>query len=105
MSEQEKILKGIIEKIIKAVQPKKIILFGSYASGTPTSHSDMDILIVKSTKKLRWERELFLSKILYPPPLPIDHIWRTPRELEQRMKRGDLFYKEILERGKVVYEA
>lgn len=36
----------MVEKIIKEYQPKKIILFGSYAYGEPTEDSDVDLLIV-----------------------------------------------------------
>ena len=36
----------IVERITKKYQPKKVILFGSYAYGEPTEDSDLDILIV-----------------------------------------------------------
>jgi predicted nucleotidyltransferase len=36
----------IVERITKEYQPKKVILFGSYAYGEPTEDSDIDILIV-----------------------------------------------------------
>jgi predicted nucleotidyltransferase len=41
-----KIINEILGRISKEFRPKKIILFGSYASGEPTEDSDMDILIV-----------------------------------------------------------
>ncbi len=101
----ERLLQKITKEIVQYIKPEKIILFGSLVYGNPHEGSDVDLLIVKATKKPRWNRELTLAKILYPPPFPIDHIWRTPKEIERRLKAGDFFYKEILEKGRVLYEA
>ena len=38
-----------VEKIVRAIKPKKIVLFGSYAHGRPTPDSDVDLLIVWDT--------------------------------------------------------
>ena len=38
----EKKLEKIKEKIVNAVSPEKIILFGSYARGKATGESDID---------------------------------------------------------------
>ncbi|WP_201766933.1 nucleotidyltransferase domain-containing protein [Chrysiogenes arsenatis] len=38
----EKIKLEIVERL-KPLKPDKIILFGSYAYGTPTEHSDIDL--------------------------------------------------------------
>ncbi len=35
-----------IVKALKPLKPEKIILFGSYAYGTPTENSDLDLYIV-----------------------------------------------------------
>ena len=42
---QEKIDK-MVRRIVKKFKPEKIILFGSYARGTPTRDSDVDLLII-----------------------------------------------------------
>ncbi len=101
---REQLLSMITEDIVRQIKPERIILFGSAAYGEPGEDSDVDLLIIKATKKPRWEREYILAKLLYPPSLPIDHIWRTPEELARRLKAEDFFYKEILERGRVLYE-
>jgi predicted nucleotidyltransferase len=41
----EEVKKEIIEKL-KPLNPEKIILFGSYAYGTPDANSDIDIYVV-----------------------------------------------------------
>ena len=44
------LISQIVDKIIREYQPKKIILFGSYAYGEPNEDSDIDLLIVKNTE-------------------------------------------------------
>lgn len=49
--EIRQIILRMVEKIAKEYQPRKIILFGSYAYGEPTQDSDVDLLIIKNTDK------------------------------------------------------
>ncbi len=44
------LLKHEIVERLKPLDPDKIILFGSYAYGTPTEESDIDLFLVKDTK-------------------------------------------------------
>ena len=57
-------IKIIVDKIISEYKPKKIILFGSYAYGTPTEDSDIDLLIVKDTDERPIDRWVEVKKIL-----------------------------------------
>lgn len=50
-------LKKVTEKIVKEYKPEKIILFGSHAWGKPSRDSDVDLFIVKNSKKRRSDRE------------------------------------------------
>ena len=43
----ENIKKIIREKIYSEINPKQVILFGSYAYGTATKDSDIDLMIVE----------------------------------------------------------
>lgn len=40
-------IKGYVEEVVKRFAAQSVILFGSYAYGTPTADSDVDILVVK----------------------------------------------------------
>ena len=42
----EELIKEIKNRIVSEVHPEKIILFGSYAYGTPTKDSDVDLLVI-----------------------------------------------------------
>ncbi|MBI3741526.1 MAG: nucleotidyltransferase domain-containing protein [Chloroflexi bacterium] len=92
------------QKIANAAHPEKIILFGSFAYGTPTPDSDVDFFVVMKSRKLIRKRMMDLSDILDPRPFPVDIITRTPAELTHRLEIGDCFFKEIVNKGKVLYE-
>jgi len=92
-----------IERLIREINPEKIILFGSYAYGHPTPDSDVDLLIVWDTDKSRRERVVTISLLLYPRLFPVDIIVKTPRELAEEAPRN-FFLQEILNRGVVLYE-
>lgn len=102
MNSQKKI-KKIARQIVKKYKPEKIILFGSFAHGKPTKDSDVDLLIVKKTKKRFLARQMEVGRIINGE-LPVDTLIRTPSELEKRLDLGDFFYRDIIKKGKYIYE-
>ena len=104
--EIKKIILEVVEKLRSEYEPLKIILFGSYAYGNPTKDSDIDLLILKNTDKRRADRFVEVKRIIYNPDLkiPISPLVYTPEELEERLKIGDDFVKEIVRKGIVLYE-
>lgn len=42
----DELIQEIKNRIVSGVHPEKIILFGSYAYGTPTKDSDVDLLVI-----------------------------------------------------------
>src|SRR5258708_30595070 len=74
-------------------QPDKIILFGSYAYGTPHAESDVDLLVVMRTSNMT-NRAIEIS-LAYNPPFCIDLIVRTPEHIKLRLQDGKLFLREI----------
>ena len=97
-------LRPAIQKIVDELNPEKIILFGSYAYGKPTPHSDVDLLIVLKTTAPLKERSWKVSRLLLPRPFPVDILVKTPKEIEKALENGDFFVQEIIRRGKVLYE-
>ena len=97
-------LRPAIQKIVDELNPEKIVLFGSYAYGKPTPHSDVDLLVVLKTHASLRERSWMVSRLLLPRPFPVDILVRTPSEIEKGLNSGDFFLREILTRGKVLYE-
>jgi predicted nucleotidyltransferase len=104
--EVKKILAEIVKKLKKEYKPLKIILFGSHAYGQPQEHSDLDLLILKNTKRRPVDRFVNVKRIIYNPKwkIPISPLVYTPKELENRLKLGDDFISEITKKGIVLYE-
>ncbi|NVM27237.1 MAG: nucleotidyltransferase domain-containing protein [Candidatus Helarchaeota archaeon] len=105
-SDVKEILSEVIEKLKHEYVPLKIILFGSYAYGTPTEDSDIDILILKDTKKRRVDRIVRVKRLIYNPnrKIPVSPFVYTPDELEERLRIGDDFVIEIIQKGIILYE-
>ncbi len=98
------LLPKVVERLATQLQPDCVILFGSYAYGTPTPDSDVDLLVVLDTSASTTERYLEVSRLLYPRPFPVDILVRTPEEIEQALRKNDFFIKEIMTQGRVLYE-
>lgn len=99
-----KSLRPAIQKIVQELNPEKIVLFGSYAYGMPNPHSDVDLLVIMKTKASLKERSWAVSRLLLPRPFPVDILVKTPKEVKKGLETGDFFLKEILTRGKVLYD-
>jgi predicted nucleotidyltransferase len=99
----EALLADITQRIVKKFQPYKVILFGSYAYGTPDLDSDVDLLVVMDSDEPMAQRIRRVTEVAKVRFLPMDIIVRTPAEMVERLAMGDFFLAEILEKGKVLY--
>lgn len=94
----------IARRISESYGPEKIILFGSYAYGTPTRDSDIDLFIVKRTSKKRAERFCEVRKLVRDiRGVSIQPMVFTPQEVMRRIELDDDFIKDILARGEKLY--
>ena len=99
-----KSLRPAIQKIVAKLNPEKIVLFGSYAYGIPNPDSDVDLLVIMKTRASLKDRSWAVSRLLMPRPFPVDILVKTPKEIEKALGAKDFFLKEILTRGKVLYD-
>jgi predicted nucleotidyltransferase len=88
--------------VAERFRPDKIILFGSHAYGSPHADSDVDILVVMPTRNQLDQAHKIHVTLL--PPFPLDIIVRTPQNLKWRLEEGDSFHREIVSKGRVLYE-
>jgi predicted nucleotidyltransferase len=100
----EEILAEIVRRIVAALRPEKVILFGSYVYGTPSGDSDIDLLVIMETNARPADRYLAVSRLIRPRPFPLDILVRTPNEITQAVEKGDSFIREIITQGRVLYE-
>src|SRR3954454_1875008 len=92
-----RLIRRFARQVAERFEPEKIILFGSYAYGTPHADSDVDILVVMPARnqldqavKIRWA---------IPAPFPMDLIVRTPKNLGWRLAEKESFHTEIVTKG------
>ena len=99
------LIKYIIDKIVSEINPEKIILFGSHATGTATKNSDLDLFIIKDGKVGNREIRRKIDLLLFGRRFGVDIIVRKPQEVETNLRDNNPFYVYNLFRdGRVVYD-
>ena len=100
----DELLAEIAGRIVAEFHPYRIVLFGSYAYGTPHAESDVDLLVVmeKSPGQDRYIHALYDAARV--PNLSMDILAYSPAELETRLAIGDFFVRDILEKGCGLYD-
>ena len=96
-------IKEFGKQIGEQFNAEKVILFGSHAQGNITADSDVDLLVIGPFKGRSVDKSVEIRMKLRPQ-FPVDILIRTPEKVRQRIKMGDCFMREILEKGKVLYE-
>src|SRR5476651_1698278 len=96
-------IRRFARRIAERFQPHKIILFGSYAYGKPHNESDVDLLVIMRTKNAI-DQSIRIS-LAFEEPFSLDLIVRTPWQIERGLKDDNWFLREVIEKGKVLYEA
>ncbi|HVS36559.1 MAG TPA: nucleotidyltransferase domain-containing protein [Gemmataceae bacterium] len=96
-----RLIRRFAREVAERFHPDKIILFGSYAYGTPHADSDVDILVVMPARN-ELDQAVRIS-VAIEAPFPLDLIVRTPKKLAWRLNERDWFLREVVSRGKVLY--
>lgn len=98
------LLQEIVRRIVEAVQPEKIILFGSAARGQMGPDSDVDLLVVKpGVHRVKTAQDLYEKMLGLTVPTEIVVAW--PEDLERHGQAIGLIYRPALREGKVIYAA
>ena len=97
-------IQATCDDIVREFAPLQVILFGSYAYGTPTEDSDVDLLVVMEGLKSDVRRQAWEMQKRLPKRLPLDLHARCPADIAYRVAHNDWFLREILEKGEVLYE-
>ncbi len=93
----------VARQIVEKFHPIKVILFGSYAYGIPRRESDVDLLVVMETDIREVQQEILILKNI-EHRFGLDILVKTPKTFNERIEAGDSFLKEIVQKGKVLYE-
>ena len=98
------IIAVVIQQVVEAAHPEKIVLFGSAARGTMGPDSDLDLLVIKGGKfnRDRVTRDVYRK---LSGEIGVDVVIVTPEEVERYRDTRCLVIYPALREGKVVYEA
>jgi predicted nucleotidyltransferase len=98
------IIVEIIRRIVRVVDPMKVILFGSRARGDARPDSDFDLLVVRESDNPRHERSAPIYTALADVPVEVEVMVYTPAEIEEWQEVPQAFVTTAVREGKVLYE-
>lgn len=102
----EQLQKEIIENLLP-LNPKRVILFGSYAYGSPNSDSDIDLYVVTKEnfipanfeENLQIKKEVYLALSKFRKKYASDILVHTIPVHQKFVEMGSSFSKEIMQKG------
>jgi predicted nucleotidyltransferase len=97
-------ISSIVSSIAASIDPDKIYLFGSYATGMANEDSDIDLLIVKDSDQPKYVRNIEVQRLLIGSKLPVDVVVYTNDEFENERKKSYSFLNSAIEGALLMYE-
>ncbi|TCT19297.1 nucleotidyltransferase domain-containing protein [Thiobaca trueperi] len=98
------LLAEAVRRIVQAVEPEQILLFGSQAWGHPTEDSDIDLLVVlKATNQPMYRRAREIYRSLRGIRLPIEVVVRTRDEMSRAALTPTSLERQAMEQGQVLH--
>ena len=93
-----------VDAIVRAYDPLRVIVFGSFARGDTHEGSDLDLIIVKETEERFFDRIGRVRDAACGLGLDVQPLVYTPAELEEMLASGNSFLETALAEGVVAYE-
>ena len=94
----------MVQRILKAGSPQKVVLFGSRARGDAQPDSDYDLLVIESSSLPRYKRAAKYRRALIGVCLAKDIVVWTPTEVAEWSTVPNAFVTTALNEGIVLYE-
>ena len=99
------LLEYIVNKIVREIEPKQIILFGSRARGDALDSSDIDLFIVQDQELSNRRVRRKIEHLLWGHLFGVDLIVRRPEDVERNLADHNPFYTQhIFSEGRILYE-
>ena len=96
-------IRQVVDQIVALAHPRRIILFGSAATGRVEEDSDLDFLVVVPESEHQEDLTDRLNMEVHNRPMPCDFMVVTQGVLDRNRDNPGLIYGEILTKGREVY--
>ena len=96
-------LEAMIVEKLKPINPLRIILFGSYAYGTPNDDSDLDICVVKKEVKSKSKEKKEIRERLKELLIAKDILVSSIEEYEFYKTQYGSVFMDIEKKGKLLW--
>ena len=94
----------IVQKIVGAFRPRRIVMFGSRAQGATGPDTDVDLMVEMETDDPPAQRVRMIDALFGLRRWAMDVIVYTPQEVEQHRQYRNSLIRTIESEGKVLYE-
>jgi predicted nucleotidyltransferase len=102
----QELLNETVRRIVAALQPETIYLYGSHVYGQPHPDSDVDLfVIVRDSALPAHSRAVAAYRALRGLFLPAEVTVVTRAEFERRARWQSSIERTVLDKGKVLYES
>lgn len=96
------VIEEIVRRIIDAVAPEKIILFGSVVPGSPRAEKGVGLLVVMPFEGRSLAKGLEIERSVRPE-VPLELLVRRPEDVSRALRSADPLTKGIVERGRLMH--
>jgi predicted nucleotidyltransferase len=100
---EQELLDEVVRRLVAAVDPEKIILFGSRARGDARPDSDYDFLVVKDSGS-RHRASVPAYRALSGLGITKDIVFQSPADIASSRHAPSHLVARALEEGRVLYE-
>jgi predicted nucleotidyltransferase len=101
----DEILKETLQRILKVVKPKKVILFGSAALGSMGANSDIDLLVVVPSGVHRRRTAQNIYRNMVGVGFAADIVVVTEDDVERYGNRPGMIIMQAVDEGRILYAA
>jgi predicted nucleotidyltransferase len=98
------VIQDYVDRLVAEFQPERVVLFGSHAEGTPTTDSDVDLLVILDHEG-HWIEQASTIRTTLDRTFPLDLLVMTSDAWSQALAEGEPCSLEIQARGRVLYES
>ena len=99
------LVRQAVDAIVRAYQPQRVVVFGSFARGDTHEMSDLDLIVVKETDERFFRRIGRVRDACLEVDIEVQPLVYTPAELKSMLDDGNDFLETALAEGVVAYEA